>query len=416
MRPHIFRTHDGGKTWTEIVTGIPDGAPVNAVREDPKKKGLLFAGTEREVFVSFDDGGHWQSLRQNMAASSVRDVIVKDDDLVAATHGRGFWILDDITPLRQIGEQTVGTAAVLFKPETAIRVRWNMNTDTPLPPDEPALKNPPDGAILNYYLGTAPAGPVTIEVLDAAGKVVRKYASTDPVDTVDPNTLAVPPYWVRPGRSLPATAGMHRWLWDMKYTPLASGGRGGYPMTAVYQDTPQSRTSIWAAPGTYTVRLTLDGKSYTQPLTLKMDPRVKTPALGLSQQFTLSKGLYDDSLAVTKALEELRAARAQLQQAKGATAEQIAALDKKAAAIEGGGGGGGRGGRGGGAAASGPETLSSVASGIPALLNILSGADVTPSAQVTAAVNARRAAVAKVLAEWRSLKAEIAVLGLDRVR
>ena len=138
MNPHIYRTHDGGKTWTEIVNGIPGGAPVSVVREDPKRKGLLFAGSETQVYVSFDDGDHWQSLRLNMAPSSVRDLVIKDDDLVVGTHGRGIWILDDITPLRQI-DATTGASSdvVLFKPQAALRVRWNMNTDTPLPPDEP---------------------------------------------------------------------------------------------------------------------------------------------------------------------------------------------------------------------------------------------------------------------------------------
>ena len=159
MRPHIFRTHDGGKSWMEIVNGIPDGAPVNVVREDPKRKGLLYAGTEREAYVSFDDGDHWQSLRLNMPATSIRDLIIKDDDLVAATHGRGFWILDDVTPLRQLTPAVAeAEAALCSSPETAIRVRWDMNTDTPLPPDEPAGQNPPDGAILDYTLGASHRG------------------------------------------------------------------------------------------------------------------------------------------------------------------------------------------------------------------------------------------------------------------
>src|ERR1035441_3038427 len=197
MRPHIWRTHDGGQTWTEIVGGIPAGAAVDVVREDPKSKGLLFAGTEREVYVSFDDGEHWQSLRLNMPASSIRDLAIKDDDLTAATHGRGFWILDDIAPLRQLTAEVAGPDAFLFKPETAIRVRWNMNTDTPLPPDEPAGQNPPEGAIIDYYLGAGASGPVTLEILDSAGALVRRYASTDPVEPVDP-MLAIPAYWVRP--------------------------------------------------------------------------------------------------------------------------------------------------------------------------------------------------------------------------
>ena len=197
MHPHIYRTHDGGRTWAEIVHGIPDGAPVDVVREDPKRKGLLFAGTEREIYVSFNDGDDWQSLRLNMPATSVRDVIIKDDDLVAATHGRGFWILDDITPLRQISDST-GKSAALFAPETATRVRWNTNTDTPLPPDEPAGKNPPDGAILNYYLSEQVSGPVTLEINDQAGQMVRKYSSDDAPDGPDLATLQVPKYWARP--------------------------------------------------------------------------------------------------------------------------------------------------------------------------------------------------------------------------
>ena len=151
QNPHLFRTHDGGKTWTEIVNGIPAGAAVSAIREDVRKKGLLFAGSETQVYMSFDDGDHWESLRLNMAPSSVRDLQVKDDDLVAGTHGRGIWILDDITPLRQIDAKT-GDGDVLYKPQASMRVRWNTNTDTPLPPDEPRMPNPPEGGIINYYL------------------------------------------------------------------------------------------------------------------------------------------------------------------------------------------------------------------------------------------------------------------------
>ena len=410
LRPHIFRTHDGGKTWTEIVKGLPVDAPVDAVREDPKKKGLLFASTERAVYVSFDDGADWQSLRLNMPASSVRDIVVKDDDLVAATHGRGFWILDDITPLRQIGAEVASAPAYLYKPETAIRVRWDMNTDTPLPPDEPAAQNPPDGAIVDYYLGAASSGPVTLEVLDSAGALVRRYSSTDPEPPIDP-MLAIPKYWVRLPHSLPATAGMHRFLWDFHYTPIPGGGGrgGGYPMQAIAHDTPLSINSIWAAPGRYTVKLTVDGKSYSQPLVVKMDPRVKTPLPGLQQQFTLSKALYDDILSAGKTMQQIRATREQLAQAKdraqGPAAEAIAAFDRKALAIEGAAGGGGRGGR--GAVAAGPDTLSSVTGALDTLMRTLESADVTPTTQLTAAIAARRAALAKLTREWTALKANL---------
>src|SRR6185436_2126600 len=170
MNPHIYRTHDGGKTWQEIVNGIPGGAAVSVVREDPKRKGLLFAGSETQVYVSFDDGDHWQSLRLNMAPSSVRDLVIKDDDVVVGTHGRGIWILDDITPLRQIGAAAATEDAVLFAPQTAWRVPWNMNTDTPLPPDEPTAPNPPEGAIINYYLKSAASSAVTLDIAGADGK------------------------------------------------------------------------------------------------------------------------------------------------------------------------------------------------------------------------------------------------------
>jgi photosystem II stability/assembly factor-like uncharacterized protein len=427
MRPHILRTHDGGQTWTEIVAGIPDGAPVDVVREDPKHKGLLFAGTEREVYVSFDDGDRWQSLRLNMPASSVRDLAIKDDDLVAATHGRGFWILDDITPLRQMDAAAAAgaSAAYLFKPETAIRVRWDMNTDTPLPPDEPGGQNPPEGAMIDYYLNGAASGPMTLEILDAAGALVHKYSTGDPVEQFD-SSIAIPTYWVRPPHPLSGEAGMHRFLWDMHYTPLAqTGGRGGgranYPMQAIAHDTAPSITSIWAAPGEYTVRLTVNGHAYRQPLTLKMDPRVKTPLISLQQQFTLSKQLYDGALKVQKASEEVRAVRSQLQQAgakaQGAVADAIKAFDAKAAALEGGGGGfggrgaGGGGGGGRGAAPAGPPTLASAAAPLTALLRILQDADVTPTVPVTTETAARRKAVLDLLSRWAALKgADLAAL------
>ncbi|MGH9548199.1 MAG: glycoside hydrolase, partial [Terriglobales bacterium] len=184
LRPHIFRTQDNGKTWTEIVNGIPVGQTVNAIREDPERKGLLFAGTEKGVYVSFDDGAKWQSLRLNLPATSVRDLIIKNDDLVVATHGRGFWILDNITPLRQFNANQ--RENLLFKPQTALRVRGNVNTDTPLPPDEPAGENPPEGAMIDYFLPNAATGPVTIEIKDNKGGSVRKYSSTDAPVKPDP--------------------------------------------------------------------------------------------------------------------------------------------------------------------------------------------------------------------------------------
>jgi photosystem II stability/assembly factor-like uncharacterized protein len=418
LRPHIYRTHDGGKTWTAITSGIPDGAAVDVVREDPKRKGLLFAGTEREVYVSFDDGEHWQSLRLNMPATSVRDLIVKDDDLIAGTHGRGIWILDDITPLRQIDTTSARADVVLFKPQVAYRVRQNTNTDTPLPPDEASGQNPPDGAVIDYALTSQVDGPVALEILDGGGKVIRHYTSADTFESPDEATAPVPVYWYRTLRPLSTAPGMHRFMWDLHYQPLrAGGGRGGLPIAAVPHDTPPAPTSPWVAPGQYTVRLSVSGKSYSQPLVVKMDPRVKTPAAGLLQQLTLSKQLYDGAIEAQTALETLRSLRAQVKDrgsrggSVAAASEALAAFDKKASALEGqspagGGGGGGR-----GAAPAGPETLASITGGMTQLMTLLQGADVTPTTQLVAAVADRRAALAKLMTRWNALKgADLAAL------
>ena len=301
QNPHLFRTHDGGKTWTEIVNGIPAGAALSAIREDVKKKGLLFAGTETQVYVSFDDGDHWESLRLNMAPSSVRDLYVKDDDLIAGTHGRGIWILDDITPLRQIDAKTAAgdVLDILYRPQASLRVRWNTNTDTPLPPDEPRMPNPPEGGIINYYLKSDASGPVVLEVFDAGGKLVRHYSSADPIAPLpDPATDApLPLYWYRKPMGLSAEAGMHRFMWDVHYQPLpgGGGGRGGLPIAAVPFDTVPAPSTPWVAPGEYTVKLTVNGKTYSQPVTVKQDPRVKTPALVMQQVYTLSTAAYREA-------------------------------------------------------------------------------------------------------------------------
>jgi len=182
LRPHIYRTHDGGRTWTEITRGIPENEVVNAVREDPVRKGMLYAGSERAVYVSWDDGDNWESLRLNMPATSIRDLVIHDDDIVVGTHGRSFWILDDISPLRQMTQATGKSAAILFRPRLTYRFRRNKNTDTPLPQEEPAGKNPPDGAIIYYYLGAQPRSPVTISIRDATGKLIRAFSSSNKPD------------------------------------------------------------------------------------------------------------------------------------------------------------------------------------------------------------------------------------------
>ena len=304
LRPHIFRTHDGGATWTEIVNGLPNGDIVNVVREDSVRRGLLYAGTERAVYVSTDDGDHWTSLRLNMPATSIRDLVIKDDDIAVATHGRSFWILDDVTPLRTLQPTTLSSDVALFAPQRATRVRWNRNTDTPIPQEEPAGDNPPDGAILNYWLRSS-TGSVTLEILDASGRLVRRFSSADSVESPIPGRN-IPDYWIRPPQRLSASAGMHRFVWDLRY-PSPAVQRFEYPISAIYQNTPREPRGPWALPGTYTVRLTTNGRTVTQPLVVRMDPRVKTPASALARRFALASQLSD---AIGRAAAAGRAAPA----------------------------------------------------------------------------------------------------------
>jgi len=269
QRPHIFKTHDGGKSWTEIVGGLPND-PVNAVREDPERPGLLYCGSERAIYFSIDDGDHWMPLRLNMPATSCRDLVVHDNDLVVGTHGRSFWILDSLVALRQIDASTFGQTALLYKPAPAYRVVRDTNTDTPLPPEEPAGKNPPAGAILDYYLA-GDAKKVTLEVIDASGKTIRKYASDDKAEPIDPDKITVMKEWARPPQVLSPKAGSHRFIWDLR-EPVEEG-RGGLPMTAIWEDTPENEVGPMVPAGSYKIRLTVDGKVIEQPLTLKPDPR-----------------------------------------------------------------------------------------------------------------------------------------------
>jgi photosystem II stability/assembly factor-like uncharacterized protein len=423
MTPHIFRTHDGGTTWTEIVNGIPGGAPVSVVREDPKRKGLLFAGSETQVYFSIDDGDHWQSLRLNMAASSVRDLVIKDDDLVVGTHGRGIWILDDITPLRQIDAKTVDGEATLFKPEAAWRVRWDTNPDTPLPPDEPRAPNPPDGAIIDYYLKSAASGPVTLEVFDG-DRLLRRYSSADPPSPPlpDPATNApLPLYWYRPPQALSAAAGMHRFLWDVHLQPLAGGGdggRGGLPISAVPYNTGPAPTTPWANPGTYSVKLTVNGKAYTQPITVKQDPRVKTTALAMQQVYSLTKAMYEGAVDAEAAGQQVQSVHDQIArittQATGAMADTLTAFDKRldaslapagrAAAPPTGGRGGGRGGRGGGAPAGPTNPLMTVSGSLSGLMNVLQAADVQPTTIQVMEINAALAAYRQARTAWSTMR------------
>jgi len=288
MTPHIYKTTDGGVTWKKIINGLPN-EPINTVREDAVRKGLLFAGSENAVYFSLDAGENWQSLRLNMPATSIRDLVIKDDDIVIGTHGRSFWILDNITPLRQL-KVNAQKETTLYKPQQAIRVRWNMNTDTPLPPEEPAGENPPDGAVIDYYLNNNEED-VQLDILNEKGTLIRRFSNKDTLYKIP--DVNIPLYWIRPQQILSAKQGAHRFLWDMKYNPLNVPVE--YPMTAVKHNTAPSPTAPWVMPGNYTVKLTVNNKVYTQNFTVKMDPRVKTPMIQLQKQHDLSVICYEGS-------------------------------------------------------------------------------------------------------------------------
>lgn len=401
MHPHIYKTHDGGKSWTAIVNGLPDD-PINVVREDPRRKGLLLAGSERCVYISFDDGDHWQPLRLNMPATSIRDLVFKDADVVVGTHGRSFWILDDIAPLRQMNVAMAD--AVLYKPAEAIRVRWDMNTDTPLPQEEPAGENPPDGAIIDYYLRADAAGPVTLDITDAAGKPVRHYSSTDTLYTVP--DVNIPTYWIRPQQLLSAKAGPHRFLWDLHCQPL--NVPASYPISAVYGNTAPVATSPWVMPGVYTIKLTANGKTWSQTLVVRMDPRVKTPLPALQQQFALAAEAYKGRQHTMEIYGSIQALRARIAAVAPAVNSDLATalhgLDARAAALE----GAARRGRGGAPPTAGEhKSFSQLQNDYSGIFTILEEADLAPTVQVQTALQATTAAARIAEADWAQLQKDV---------
>ncbi len=314
LRPYVYVTRNGGVTWQLAVNGLPN-QPVNAVRQDPVEPRLLYAATENGVYVSFDSGEGWQSLQLDLPHTSVRDLIVHHNDAIVATHGRGFWILDDVEPLRELAHgvtlrQAQGETAHLFAPALAYRVRRSTNTDTPLPPEEPVGENPPNGAIIDYALAS-PARRVVISFYDGAGSHVRSYASDDAAPPSIPH-LDKPAYWERPFVRPSPESGMHRFVWDLREPPPRAI-QEDLPISAVPHDTPRVPEGPLIVPGRYTVRLEVDGKSWDRPLDIAMDPRVSMPLRALEEQYLLARriaALMDSSYDRAAAAKRARDAKA----------------------------------------------------------------------------------------------------------
>jgi len=324
QRPYLYRTRDSGKTWQPIVNGIGDHAFLRSVREDIRTKGLLFAGTELGVYVSFDDGDHWQSLQQNLPVSSVQDMTIHGDDLVIATHGRSFWILDDISPLREVNSHSKSEHALLYGPANAYRVDNDSFLGTPLPPEEPQAKNPPDGAILDYYL-SSPANEVQLEILDEANHPVRRYRSGE--KSRKHAVLPVAERWFPEPLKVESTPGMHRFVWDLRYS--SSGDTDAEDAS----DLPTAPKGPRVVPGTYQVKLTANGETFTRKLVVKMDPRSTATAAELTEQYRVGQQMFGTTLLSRQSLAEITAVKKQLEAMQAQVASH-ADLMPKVSAVE----------------------------------------------------------------------------------
>lgn len=401
LRPYLYRTRDFGKNWQLVSNGIPEGSFLNCVREDPVRKGLLYACTEKGVYVSFNDGDDWQPLQLNLPVTSVRDLAVHEDDLVIATFGRAFWVLDDVTPLRQLDSQMAAASMWLLRPETAYRVRPGYDQGTEIPIDEALAENPADGAVLDYYLKQKATGPIQLEIFDSEGKLVRRFSSDDELQKTNPNDVAFPVYWVREPQALSAEAGMHRFVWDLRYA-AAKGVRRSI----------RGPSGLLAVPGSYIVKLTANGKSSTQPLTIKMDPRVKTPQEALVRQYELASRIAGRLGEVSQALRQVSNLRKQIEERKkeaGGSTELQKALEELDKRIE-------------ATAAADRDTefglfglalpgnehatLPQAASALAKLLAVVESADTAPTADMTTASEKWDASGEETLERWKAMQKE----------
>jgi len=402
LRPHVLQTHDFGQTWQETVNGIPDNGIVRAVREDPVRKDLLYAGTEQGVYFSLDRGGHWQPLRLNMPMVAVHDLAIEQDDLVAATFGRSFWILDDLSPLRQLGPGFSTEQAVLFAPRPAIRVRRDENQDTPLPPEIPAGQNPPDGAILNYFVPHGATGDVQIEIYDQDQKLIRAYSSA-PLPKTHEQPLQIAEYWIAHPAPLPKTPGMHRFAWDLRYpAPEAVHVQTpyNYSPAAIAGETPLPPLGPMVLPGEYEARLTVGGQIFRQPLEVKMDPRVNYVRSEMQSSLALQMKISETLGRNTAAYQQVKDLRSRLAEfakrpAKDPIAMVAAQLDTKTSALQG-------------------ESITifdtpknsfiTVNDSLVSLIALVGGADFVPSEESFAALQRMCVSMNAALEDWQLLK------------
>ncbi|HZP66540.1 MAG TPA: hypothetical protein VFB32_09525 [Rudaea sp.] len=392
---YIYRTNDGGKHWSAIASGIPAGSFVNVVRADPTRRGLLYAGTEKGVYVSFDDGAHWQSLQKNLPVTSVRDIDIHDADLVIATHGRGFWILDDVSALRQADATVAAAPAWLYAPHAAVRVHRPPFFGTPLQKDEPLAANPPDGAHIDYVLAAAPKTAVTLDILDGDGTLVRRYTSEDAPPKDDPTKRLMADEWVSRPATLAASPGMHRFVWPLHYAAPAALADGN-----PFAD------GVWAPPGDYTIALLVDGQRLTQKLRVEADPRVHVAESAYAQEFAVARAIEqarEPIVAAAQRAEKLLEAIEDRRKRDGAPRKDLDAFAARVHALAG------------TQDAPNPhnawafppvrtETLRFVGDSLEALQQAADDADAAPSPDVQAGFAKLRPIAAATLAQWHALE------------
>jgi hypothetical protein len=405
--PYVYRTRDFGKTWTKIVDGLATDSPAGnfarVVRGDTKKAGLLFAGTETSMYVSFDDGDHWQTLMLDLPTTSYRDIAIRDNDLIVGTYGRGIWVLDDYTMLRQLTPSIAAEPVHLFKPADAIRVRRNVNADTPLPPEVPHALNPPDGAIVYYSLASRPASNVSLEILDAAGNVIRHMSSVASAPVREYAHPPEPSFWLAPPAALPTNVGTNRVNWDLRYDAPPAFSHS-FEINANPGLTPPSPEGLLAAPGVYTVKLTVDGRSYTQTVTVHNDPRSSATVADLRAQQALNLRITQGLRTTWEGYQQIAALRNAVKAAVPSSAPSEvttavsafeAALDSVAGNSE------GRGFRRGRGAAT--PTFVAVSGALVNQLNAQDNADLAPTPSTLAGYTSTCVDLKSVITAWKGV-------------